>query len=525
MHRDIFDGEYTRLQGKAGIDKAANLVKVTMGIRGKNVVLDTNPYAKPLITNDGVTILRDMVVKDRSNNIGLKLIREAAELTNDNAGDGTTTTAILMQAIVDQGMKAISSGADGIQLRKGITQAVTKLTKSLRSEKVDATSERMLAQTATISCRDEKLGKLIAEVVKKSGVDGMITIEDRSESDTVYEHQEGLKLQSGFLNEFFVNLPERQQAVFSDVPILVTPKVITTGAEMGHIMEVVSSMGQKQAVIIAAGVEGDALTTAVHNWLKKTIHILPLRILTYGAGEGKLKDLASITGATYLDENEKNILDIVKADFGRAKQTVTDRHETIIITDDEKLKQERVKEIEAAIPSANEFETEQLKERIAKLNNAMFTVKVGGRIETERNELKTRVDDAIKAAKAALEDGVVAGGGSALYRAVQAQDKPDVTDDIGIGESIVYKACLKPIQQMAENSGYSLDKSDLKAILDKTKAIDFSSGEVVDAYKQGIIDPLKVVLECVQNSSTQAGLFLTLDGSVVDVVPEQAEKI
>jgi len=453
------------------------------------------------------------------------MIREVAERTNDNAGDGTTTSMLLMQAIVDQGMKAISAGADGIELRKGITAAVELVVASLRAEKVDATTLEMLASTATISCRDSQLGYMIAEIVQQAGKDGIVTIEDRAEPDTIYEQLEGLKLTGGFLNEFFVNLPERQQTVFRDVPILVTPKVLTLADEMSHIMETVAKMGKKEAIVIASGIEGDALTTSVHNWLKKTIFVLPIRVLTYGAGEGKLKDVAAITGATYLDENEKAITDVTADDFGRAARTVTDRHDTVIISDDDKLKKERIKDLKAALSTANEFESESLNERIAKLNNAMFTIKVGGKTESDRNELKTRVDHAIKAAKAAQEDGVVAGGGSALYRAVQAQDKPDTTEDIGIGMNIVYKACIKPLEQMAENSGYRLDKTDLKLILDKKKAIDFSSGQVVNAFREGIIDPLKVVQQCIENSSAQAGLFLTIDGSVVDVVPEVAEKI
>ena len=525
MHRDIILGDIAQQSMKIGLDKGADLVKTTMGVRGKNVILDTNPYAKPLITNDGVTILRDLVDKDRTNNIGLKLVREAAEMTNDKAGDGTTTTALLMQAIVEQGMKAIAAGADGIQLRKGIEIAVNNIVESLRAEKVIADTEDQLADTATISCRDPELGKLIAEVVKQAGKDGMVTIEDRAEADTTYERLEGLKLAGGFFSEFFVNLPERQQTVFNDVPILVTPKVITLAEEMHRIMETVGNMGKKEAVIIANGIEGEALKTLVFNWHKQAIYILPLRVITYGAGEGKLKDVAAVTGGTYLDEHEKNLLDITAEDFGRASRTITDRHETVVVSDKDDLKQERIKELEAAIPSASEFEKESLQERIAKLSNGVFTVKVGGRTESERNEKKTRVDDAIKAAKAALEDGIIAGGGSALYRAAKSQKTPDITDDIGIGENVVYKACTKPLEQMAENSGYTMDRNDLNEISDKTKAIDFSTAKVVDAYKQGIIDPLKVTQESIQNAASQAGLFLTIDGVVVDVVPEQQEKI
>jgi chaperonin GroEL len=526
MHRDLVQGADARQQMKQGIDKATDLVSVTMGVRGKNVILKTNPYGPALITNDGVTILRNMQHENPVENLGLEKLKEAAEKTNDNAGDGTTTTAILMQSIIDQGMKVIAAGADGIALREGVRTATQNIIESVRSEKVDASSEETLADTATISCRDPRIGQMIASVVKQAGEDGMITLEDTMDEETVYNKKEGLRLRGGYLHELFINLPERRQTVFSDVPVLVTEKSITTAQEMGRIMETVSNMGKKEAVIIAASINGDALATAAVNWQKNAIHILPVRVLTYGeAGQGALKDVAAITGATYLDDQEKNIIDITQADFGRATTTVTDRHETTIITKNQELKDERIKDLQAALKDAKEFEAESIRERIAKLKSAMFTIKVGGKTESERNELKTRIDDAIKAAKAALESGVVAGGGSTLYRAVQAQDKPDVTTDEGIGESIVYKACLAPLNQMAHNSGYILDKTDLAKIKSPKKAINFKTCEVVDAFKDGIVDPLKVVVECIQNASSEAALFLTLDGAVVDVQPEQAEKI
>jgi chaperonin GroEL len=526
MHRDVVLGDDARKRMKRGIDTVADTVKVTMGVRGKNVILDTNPYTKPLITNDGVTIARDLIIEDRVENIGAKQIREVAERTNDNAGDGTTTSMLLMQSIITQGMRAIDSGADGIALREGIRTATQNIVKSVEAEKVDASDESTLADTATISCRDPEIGKLIAKVVKQAGSDGMVTIEDRVESDTIYEKYEGLKLRGGYLLDFFINLPERRQSVFNDVPILVTSKPITMAEEMGKIMETVANMGKKEAVIIASSIEGNALLTALKNWHSKAIFILPVRVLAYGeAGIGALKDVAAITGATFLDEHEKNIIDITPEDFGVASKTVTDKNETTIISDDDKLKKERVKDLQAALKDAPEFEAESLRERIAKLKSAMFTIKVGGKTESERNELKTRVDDAIKASKAALESGVVAGGGSALYRAAHVQKTPDVTTDEGLGENVVYKACTTPIKQMALNSNHNLDRSDYTEILDKTKAVDFKSCTVVDAFKAGIVDPLKVVTECIENASSGAALFLTLEGAVMDVQPAEAEKI
>jgi chaperonin GroEL len=460
-------------------------------------------------------------------NNGIKQLRQAAEKTNDNAGDGTTTTMILAQAIIDAGLKSISAGADGIPLREGIKKGVSNIVDHIEKERVDASDEVSLAAVATISSRNTNIGKMIAKIVKEAGSDGVITMEDGFDDETSYRKVEGLRLRGGYMDEFFVNSPQRRQTVFNDVPILVTSRNITLANEMGQIMEMVSNLGKKEAVVIANGIDGDALATAVANWQKRAIYILPLRVLTYGdTGEGALKDVAAVTGATYFDTNERrSLLEITPDDFGRAEKTVTDRHETTVIVNDESLKKKRIEQLKIALKDAKEFEAEGIRERIAKLNSAMFTIKVGGRTDDERNELKTRVDDAIRAARAALDEGTVAGGGSAFYRAARDQQKPDITTDEGIGEEIVYKAILAPIKQMALNSGYNLDKSDLKAIENKNKAIDFKDCKVVDAYKAGILDPFKVIREELQNAASMGASFLTLGGIIVQHEVEKDERI
>jgi chaperonin GroEL len=518
------------LEWKKGLDLVADTVKHTLGVKGKSIALDTDPYGRLTITNDGVTIARNISHADREKNIGVKLIKEAAEKTNDNAGDGTTSTMLLMQAIVDAGMKAIASGADGIDLRKGIQKATRQMVKYLQTERVDATDLDSLAAVATISCRDPKIGRMIAEVTTKAGKEGIVTIEDRMESDTVFDRQEGLKLTGGFLSEEYINLPQRQQVVFNDPLILTTTRVLSLGEEMGKIMEIVANAGKKEAVIIANGIEGAALMTSFINWKKQAIYVLPIRVITYGdLGLGMLKDVAAITDATFLDENEpKTFFDLTLNDFGHAKKIVVDRHSTTVIADDSALKTDRLKELKTALKNEalTPFERENLEHRVAKLNSAMFTIKVGGKTDTERNELKTRVDDAVKAAKAALEDGVVAGGGSALLRARAKQKTPDITNNEGIGEKLIHDACQRPIEQMAENSRIRLDRSDFEAIEgDKKKTIDFTTGKVVDAFEGGIIDPLKVVTESLSNAASQAGIFLTLNAGVILEEPEKPEQI
>ena len=526
MHKIIRTEDNARHSLKRGIDKVADTVRTTLGVRGKNVVMDTNPYTKPLITNDGVTIAREVVVDDETENIGVKLIKEVGEKTNDEAGDGTTTSMLLMQTMVEAGMRAVANGADGILLRKGMHRGLKNILNYLESERVEVKTKQQLTDTATISCRDPEIGGLVAEVVEASGKDGMVTIEDSSDPETSYEKFEGLRLTGGFISEHFVNKPERRQTVFNNVPILVTNRTFTIAQEMGKVMEVVSNMGKKEAIIIANGIDGDALATDYVNWKKGAIYILPVRVISYGdLGEGALRDVASITGATYLDDQEHTLLDITPDDFGVAQKAVADRHYTTIICDDDKRKKERIKQLQAAIPDSREFERENIKERIARLKSAMFTVKVGGVTETERNELKTRVDDAIKAAKAAQEDGIVAGGGTALFRAQASQKAPDITSDDGLGEKIVYEACKMPINQMAKNAGVTLDRTDYKGILSKNKAVNFSNGELVDAFKIGIIDALKVVKQCIENSTRAASLFLTIDVAVANKVEPTEEKI
>lgn len=528
MYREIKHGDEARQVMAKGMNQIAETVKHTMGVRGKNVVLDTHPYANPTYTNDGVTIAQELIIQDRFENIGAKLIREVATKTNDTAGDGTTTAMVLMQAIVQNGMKALAAGADSLALRKGIKSAVKAIVESVQDEKVVAKDKETLAATATISCRDKDLGDMIADIVMEAGTDGMINLEDSFESETTFEKLEGLRLRGGIIHEHFINQPESKQASFNNVPIIVTNQQITTAQEMGQIMECLEMAGQKQGVLIANGIEGDALATAAINWQKKTIQVLPIRVMAYGdLGEGMLKDVATITGASYIDGADgKTIMKITSQDFGLVAKIVADRHETTVVSDNEELKEACITDLKASQKAAREFEKENIKERIAKLRSAMFTVKVGGVTESERKELKTRVDDAIHATRAAFTDGVVAGGGSALYRASRyTEEFARGVYDEGMGYMAVLRACEAPIEQMAVNSSIRIDSSSLKEISDKTKAIDFTSGEVVDAFKQGIIDPLKVVTETITNAASGAISFLTTEAAVVLKEPPQEEKI
>lgn len=534
MKRQIRRSEEARTSIKAGIDEVAETVKVTLGARGRNVVLDTNPYTNPTVTNDGVTIARELVLDEPYRNAGAKLIREVASRTNDNVGDGTTTAIVLMQAIIDQGLKAIAGGADPVYIRKGIEETVDKIIAKIKEEAVKAEDAKSLEWVATISSGDEKIGKLVAEVVNQAGAEGVVTLEDNPLPEIEYEKLEGLRLRGGFQFPIFVNRPESYQSVFEDVPVFVTNQDITAAQEMAKIAEAAAKQNKKEAIVIANSITGEALHSTVVNWANNQFKLLPLRVAAFGeTGEGSLRDVAAVTGAAYFSQDEaKNITEVQPDDLGRIKRLVASKEETTIIADDEKLKKKRISELEAELKndSTRDYNRKSIEERIAKLKSIMFTIKIGSTTDTERKEKKLRVEDAVNAAKAALEDGVVAGGGSALYRAIQGIKVGGVDafsdGDEGMGGRALCKACEKPLEQMAENVSKKLDGGEIQAIIkDPKKAIDFRSVEVVDAFEKGIIDPAKVVIESLKNAASGAVMFLTTDAVVVDVEEPKEEKI
>lgn len=517
MPRQIKSGADVRERIKQGIDIVADTVKVTLGVGGRNVILDTNPYTSPVNTNDGVTIARELVLEDRFQNIGAKLIREVAARTNDVAGDGTTTSCVLMQAIVNEGNKAVIGGADPILVRRGIVATAKTVVDQVKSDSMVADDLETLTATATISCGDPELGAMVAEVIQKAGTDGVVTLEDNPEPETISERMEGLKLRGGFTVQNYINAPELQQAVLKDALIFVTNQNVVLGSEMGAIMTAANNKGKKNVVVMANGIESDALITSLKNWLENKFFALPIRVLAYGdMGEGMLRDVASITGAKFFDGMAGDKISEVKPeDLGSLDKVVATKHETTIITSDFGKRDERIAELKGQITATDRaFEKESLTERIAKLNNALFTIKVGGVTDTERLERKLRIEDAINATKAALTDGVVSGGGAALYRASMIVSATGEGDEL-LGATAVLKACREPIEQMALNSSIRLDRSDLLAIETRGETIDFKTGAVVTAFKSGIIDPTKVVVSALENAASGAALFLVTEAAVV----------
>jgi chaperonin GroEL len=512
--RQTYFGNDARNGVLAGINEAVNTVKVTLGVRGRNVILDTNPFMDPVNVNDGVTVVRQLLSDDKLRNVGIKIVKKVAGKTDDVAGDGTTTASLLLQALVHHGLQQIASGVDPVSLRGQMERATESVLEYVRNQAIHIEDLDALSSVATISCGSPELGKLIADVVMKAGKEGVITIEDNTEEGTEVEGTEGLKLRGGYTYPMFINVRELQQSVFKNVPVVVTNANVSLGNEMGRIFETVNmATGKNECVLIANSIDADAMATVIQNWVERRFHCLPLRVVAYGeTGEGALRDVAAVTGAKFIDtQANMRILDLVQDDIGLADKVVASKHDTIIVVDDEEAAAERVMELQAQLKGTDrEFERESLRERIAKLQSAMFSIKVGGITETERTERKLRVEDAVKATKAALTDGVVPGGGATLYRA------SEVVGVDGPGGIAVLEACKAPLHQMSANSGFTLDRSELGTIVEEeAMTYDFRSGELVNSMDNGILDPARVVHDALKNASAEASLFLVTEAVVV----------
>lgn len=509
---------------KVGIDLFADTIGRTLGPRGRHVIIDTNPHDpnQLLITNDGVTVAHELEGADEFAQVGAKLAREVASKTEDVAGDGTTTATVLFRAIVHEGMKALVTGVDPVALRRGIEKAAKAAVEAVEKGKTDVDDLESLQAVATISSRDPELGKIIAKLVKEVGPDGLITLDASEELETTSELTEGLELRGGFTTPFFITNPNRPESVLDKVPVFVTNHSLTNALEVVRLMEVAAAEGHKQAVVIANSIEGEALLTCIINWREQKFRLLPLRVVSHGSiGEDAVRDVAAVTGGTFYAKEEGNRLPTNMDDrpfesshFGLAGRVIATK-DKVTILDGEGDKDARIIEIEAKLPSLKDYEKESAKERIAKMRSGVGRIAIGGLTETDRTERMKRVEDAVNSTKAALESGVVAGGGAALYRAADSYIETDKEDE-GIGVLAVLKACTTPINLMAENAGMHLDKSELDLIRENNElTFDFDSGEIVTAMEAGIIDPCKTVTAALKHAANQAALFLTSESTVV----------
>ncbi|MBR6986149.1 MAG: chaperonin GroEL [Ruminococcus sp.] len=527
MAKDIKYGEDARKALQAGIDKLADTVRITMGPKGRNVVLDKK-FGAPLITNDGVTIAKDIELEDAFENMGAQLVKEVATKTNDAAGDGTTTATLLAQTIVREGMKNIAAGANPMVLKKGIAKAVDTAVKSIVDNSKSVSGSEDIARVGTVSSADENVGKLIAEAMEKVTADGVITIEESKTAETYSEVVEGMQFDRGYISPYMVTDADKMEAVYDDAYVLITDKKISSIQEILPLLEQIVKMGKK-LVIIAEDVEGEALTTIILNNLRGTFKVAAVKAPGFGDRRKEmLKDIAVLTGGEVItSELGLELSETTIDQLGQAKQIVIQKENTIIVdgAGDKKDIKSRVSQIRAAIETTtSDFDREKLQERLAKLAGGVAVIKVGAATEVEMKEKKLRIEDALAATKAAVEEGIVAGGGTAFINAIPAVEKlvPSLDGDEKTGAKIILKALEAPVRQIAENAG--LEGS---VIVDKIRR-SRKLGYGFDAYNEvytdmipaGIVDPTKVTRSALQNAASVASMVLTTESLVADVKEE-----
>ena len=529
MAKDIIYGEDARKALQAGIDKLANTVKITLGPKGRNVVLDKK-YGSPLITNDGVTIAKEIELENAFENMGAQLVKEVSSKTNDDAGDGTTTATLLAQALVREGMKNVAAGANPMTVKNGIKGAVDAVVDSIKKQSVAVSDNKDIARVATVSAADEYVGSLIAEAMEKVTADGVITIEESKTADTVCEVVDGMQFDRGYISPYMVTDTDKMEAVIDDAMLLITDKKISTVQDILPLLESVLKAGKK-LVIIAEDVEGEAIQTILLNKLRGTFTCVCVKAPGFGdRRKDMLQDIAILTGGQVITSDlGLELKDTTMAMLGQARQVKVTKENTIIVDgagDSEAIKA-RTSQIKTAIESStSDFDREKLQERLAKMAGGVAVVKVGAATETEMKEKKLRIEDALAATKAAVEEGIVPGGGVALINAIPAVQALLDTDDADYktGVNIVLKALEEPVRQIAANAG-----QEGSVIIDKIKnsepgkGYNFATGEYVDMLEEGIVDPAKVTRSALQNAASVAAMVLTTESLVTDIKDPQAD--
>ena len=527
--KQIIFNENARQALQKGIDKVANTVKVTLGPKGRNVVLDK--MSSPLVTNDGVTIAKEIELHDKFENIGAKLIKEVASKTQDKAGDGTTTATVLAQAMITEGLKNITAGANPIAVKKGIEKGVQTVVEYLKSQSMDVSGAGKIQQVATISANnDEEIGKLIAEAMQKVGEEGVITVEEAKSLETNLELVEGMQFERGFVSPYMATDQEKMQTELDEPLILITDKKITNMKQLIPILEQVANEG-KELFIIAEDIEGEAVTTLVLNILRGTIKVCAVKAPGYGDEQKEmLHDIAVLTGAEVISEERGiKLEDIDMSHLGTARKVKVDNEKTTIVEGKGNTEdiQKRKTIIEKQIENTDsEYKKEDLKKRLAKLGGGVAVINVGAATETEMKEKKMRIDDALHATKAAVEEGVVAGGGVTLFRSLIELEKLNLEGDEQIGVNVVKKAVESPIRQIAENAGK--EGAEILSHLRKNKETNYGYNAKTDKYEDlveaGVIDPTKVVRNGIQNAGSIAGMVITTESLVADYDDEKDNK-
>ena len=537
MAKQIVHGEESRQAILRGVNALADAVKVTLGPKGRNVVIEKK-FGSPTITKDGVTVAKEIELKDNLENTGAQMVREVASKTSDVAGDGTTTATVLAQAIYREGVKTVAAGANPMAMKRGIEKAVQVINGSLDKEgnrikgEIDKFSKpvsgEMIAQVGTISANnDETIGKIIAEAMKKVGKDGVITVEESKTLETQLDVVEGMQFDRGYLSPYFVTDPERMEAVQENAYILIHEKKISSMKDLLPLLEQTAKMG-KPLLIIAEDIEGEALATLVVNKLRGTLQCAAVKAPGFGdRRKAMLEDIATLTGGKAITEDLGIKLENVKLeDLGRAKKVTIDKDNSTIIEGAGKSAdiEGRVKQIRSQVENTtSDYDKEKLQERLAKLVGGVAVIKVGAATETELKEKKARVEDAMHATRAAVEEGIVPGGGSALLRCIAAIEKLKLHDDEAVGAGIVRRALEEPSRQIALNAGHegAVVIGKIRESKEENFGFNAETGEYGDMVKMGVLVPRKVERVALQNAASIAGLLLTTDAAVVEIKEEK----
>ena len=526
MAKQIKFNEDARRSLERGVDALADAVKVTLGPKGRNVVLEKK-FGAPMITNDGVTIARDIELEDPFENMGAQLVKEVSIKTNDVAGDGTTTATVLAQAMIHEGMRNVAAGANPMELKKGIQKAVDAIVEDLKKVSKTVKTKKEKAQVAAISASDAEVGKLISEAMEKVGDDGVITVEESKTMETALETVEGMQFDRGYISPYMATDPDKMEAVMSNPLILITDRKINMISDIMPVLEKVVQ-GGRELLIIAEDVEGEALATLVVNKLRGTFKAVAVKAPGFGdRRKAMLQDIAILTGATVISEEVGRKLDSATLeDLGQAGQVRVSKEMTTIVEGMGKKEEidGRIAQIKGQIPNTvSEFDKEKLQERLAKLSGGVAVIKVGAATEVELKEKKLRIEDALNATRAAVAEGIVAGGGAALVQAQGALDKLKLKSDEKTGAEIVRRAVEEPVRQIAYNCGL-----EGAVIVDKIKksrkgfGFDAMKEEYVDMVSAGIVDPTKVTRTALQNAASIAAMVLTTETLVADIPQKEA---
>jgi chaperonin GroEL len=515
---------------KRGVDQVANAVKVTLGPKGRNVVIDRG-FGSPTITKDGVTVAKEMELKDKFENVGAELVKEVASKTNDVAGDGTTTATVLAQAIIAEGFSAVNSGANPLVLKRGMDKAVDWVLDYLNKNKKAVSGER-IKEVASISANDPGIGKLIADVFKEVGKDGVVTVEESQSTEMSKELVEGMQIDKGYVSVYMVTNAERMESIHEDALILITDKKISSIQDIVPLLEQLSKAGKRELVIVAEDVDGDALATLVLNKLRGNFSALAVKAPGFGDRKKEmLEDLAIVTGGQVITEEKGMKLETVELSMlGKANRVVATKETTTFVGGKGKKGDidKRVSQLKAQIAKAtSDFDKEKLQERLGKLSGGVAVIKVGALTETEMKEKKFRIEDAVAATRAALDEGIVAGGGIALFEAAKElainpiKGVPAVGDEAR-GVAIIRAVLEKPLRSISENAGRDSNEVVSKVFsLEAGMGLNAATGDYVDMFKEGIIDPLKVVKAALTNAVSVASLVLTTEAVITDIPEEK----